>query len=569
MAELPRYQPTGRVFADVPQLDFANVRESFKQSQNMTNALDKLSQFAYKQAALNVETEAEQFSIDNPITLEQLQEAEKSGITAADLVKASGGGAIWQKTVKKFQAEQLRGQLEVQANTEALRIKQMVDSGELTNPQEIKSKFVSLQAGMVKPLIGLDAESAIKFQHSTGALIKNLEKASYDKLSDNYKLLKQVEAGDYKKVALEAINVIHETILNPKIRNAQISLVRKTYAELAKEGGPEYALTEIRVMDKEIEESEINNFAKTGLKDTFATNRFEAMTRIRNGDFGEKTEIYKSLPVDMQTKIRVAISDSWTSLEQSKANKEKEDKSIADATFRDSVILKTPRGKSGKLNDYDIAFRSGALSFSEWKTANNPESPSGDPLAISQLEGKISRGLITDIKQLPAGLPPKAIAKLNDLIINQDSKDAMKTIYIGANVPIDAFSFDTNQTSRKTKIEGIFRDIRNQTDKNGNLLYPNQMKAAKIAVEMYNGDSDTVSNKDTQKSKLKSLNKLIPKSQFDYDAVIPKEQLKKIAEEKITFMNRSERETWVKNVLAYQKAREKTGISASSIDTGD
>jgi hypothetical protein len=145
----------------------------------------------------------------------------------------------------------------------------------------------------------------------------------------------------------------------------------------------------------------------------------------------------------------------------------------------------------------------------------------------------------------------------------------MKTIYIGANVPLDAFSFDTNQTSRKTKIEGIFRDIRNQTDKNGNLLYPNQMQAAVKAVEMYNGDSDTVSNKTIQISKLIAVNKLISKDDFNYDIVIPKEQLKRIAEEKITFMNRSERETWVKNVLAYQKAREKTGLSASSIDIGN
>lgn len=569
MAELTKYQQTGRVFADVPQLDFANVRESFKKSASMSAGLDRLSEYAFKEAGESAQKQAMQAAIDNPITLEQLKEAEKSGITAEDLVKATGGGKIWQETMRKFQAEQLRGQLEVQANTEALSIKQMVDLGQLTSPGEIKAKFTALQTGMVKPLVGLDPESAIKFQHATGGLIKNLEKAAYDKLADNYKIAKQVETGDYRKVALESIDTIFETEVDPEIINAKVSLIRKTFTGLANEGGADFALTELRAIDKEIEDRQVNSFAKAGLKNTFATDRFEAMTKIRNGDFGEKTAIYQSLPIEMQTKIRVAISESWTSLEQAKANKEKEQKSAADTAFRDGVISKTARGKSGKLNDYDKAFLGGALSFSEWKTANNPEGASGDPLVLSQLEGKIARGLITNITQLPAGLPPKAIAKLNDLINNQDSKDALKTIYIGAQVPLDAFSFDTNQTARKTKIEGIFRDIRNQVDKDGNLLYPNQMKAAIAAVEAYNSDSSTVSNKDIQKSKLKALNKLIPKDNFDYDIVIPKDKLEKIAEQKISFMNRSERETWVKNVLAYQKAREKTGLPASSIDIGN
>jgi hypothetical protein len=568
MAELPRYQQTGRVFADVPQLDFANVRESFKRSQSMAAGLDRLSSFAGKFAEKAIEEQVQKSVVNNPITLEQLQEAEKSGITAEDLVKASGGGMLWQETMRKVQAEQLRGQLEVQANTEALKIKQMVDLGELTSPSEIKDKFVSLQTGMVKPLIGLDPESAIKFQHSTGGLIKNLEKAAYDKLADNYKVGKQVETGDYKKVALESIDTIFDTEVDPEIINAKVSLIRKTFTGLANEGGADFALTELRAIDKEIEERQVNSFAKAGLKNTFANDRFEAMTKIRNGDFGEKTAIFKSLPIELQTKIRVAISDSWTSLEQAKANKEKEDKSIADNKFRTNVVSKTSRGKSGKLNDYDNAFLSGALSFSEWKTANNPEGSVGDPLLISQIETKIARGIITNITQLPAGLSPKAIGNFNRLIGNQDSKDALKTIYIGANVPLDAFSFDTNQTARKTKIEGIFRDIRNQTDKNGNLLYPNEVQAAVKAVEMYNGDTDIVSSKVTQKAKLTAATKLIPKEDFDYDVVISKDKLKEIAESKISFMNRSERETWVKNVLAYQEARKKTGLSASSVEAG-
>ena len=113
MAELTKYQQTGRVFSDVPQLDFANVRESFKRSQSLTSALDRISSFAFKGAAQETERVAERFAIDNPLTIDQVKEASKSGVTAEDLVAASGGGKVWQDTVRKMQGEQLRTQLEV------------------------------------------------------------------------------------------------------------------------------------------------------------------------------------------------------------------------------------------------------------------------------------------------------------------------------------------------------------------------------------------------------------------------------------------------------------------------
>ena len=71
MADLPRYQSTGRVYADLPQLDFANVRESFKQSQSLSNQLDRLSNYAFTEVGKTTEKAAEKFALDNPITIDQ------------------------------------------------------------------------------------------------------------------------------------------------------------------------------------------------------------------------------------------------------------------------------------------------------------------------------------------------------------------------------------------------------------------------------------------------------------------------------------------------------------------
>lgn len=557
MAELPKYQQTGRIFADVPQLDFANVRESFKAAQSMSAGLDRLSQFAFKDAAEIAQQAAMRAAIDQPITLEQLKEAEKSGITAEDLVKATGGGRIWQETMRKFQAEQLRNQLEVAANTEALAIKQMVDTNQLVDPAEIKAKFEALQTGMVKPLIGLDPESALKFQHSTGGLIKNLEKAAYDKLGDNYKLGKQVEAGDYKVVALESIDTIFETEVDPEIIKAKVSLIRKTFAGLANEGGNEFALSEVRSLDKEIEQRQISSFAKEGLKSEFAADRFEAMTRIRNGDFGEKTAIYNSLPADTQAKIRVAVSESWTSLESSKLQKTKEEKDAADKSFRIKVL-----GNKKKLNLYDEAFLDGTLSLSEWK-ASKEEGGEGDPVMMSNIQNNIMDNRITSVDQLPAGLTPKAKAKFNLMIRDQDEKNAKKIIRQGANISEGSAFHTESQSAKYAKIEVVYDRLKSETNENGTFKYASKADAALAAIKEHSNSTDVTTALQGQRRALKEATKEISAEDFDYDIPRSEKLLKEYAAKNVAF---SQRDKWVKSVLRYQQNKKQTQKSVYDLN---
>jgi hypothetical protein len=63
MAELPRYQETGRIYSDLPSFDFANVREGMRLSQTLTNSLDRLSEFAQKTAEKDAERKAEEFAM--------------------------------------------------------------------------------------------------------------------------------------------------------------------------------------------------------------------------------------------------------------------------------------------------------------------------------------------------------------------------------------------------------------------------------------------------------------------------------------------------------------------------
>ena len=57
MARLPRYQESGLISADIPRMDFANIREQTRQTQTIGEALSKISQFAFGAAQQQREQE--------------------------------------------------------------------------------------------------------------------------------------------------------------------------------------------------------------------------------------------------------------------------------------------------------------------------------------------------------------------------------------------------------------------------------------------------------------------------------------------------------------------------------
>ena len=202
MADLPSYQSTGRVYSDLPQLDFANVRESFKQSQALSSQLDRLSTYAFKEMGKQTETQAAQFAVDNQLTIEQVREAAKSGIKPEDLIKASGGGEIWQATISKIQGEQLRSQLEVLGKQALLDLQTQVDTNQIADMSEVKAKQEAIVNGMRKTL-SFAPDSVLRFDATMGSITSALYKEAQDKLVKDYKL------GDH-------ISIIKNTVIHIK-----------------------------------------------------------------------------------------------------------------------------------------------------------------------------------------------------------------------------------------------------------------------------------------------------------------------------------------------------------------
>jgi hypothetical protein len=311
MADLPRYQSTGRVYSDLPQLDFANVRESFKQSQALSTQLDRLSAYAFTEMGKTTVKQAEQFALDNPITKEDLINAQSSGI---DLIKASGGGQLWEDTLRKFQGEQLRSQLEVHGQAALTDILSQVERRELTDPSEIKQKLEAAVTGFEKPLANISPESAVRFKQSMGATAGAFYKEATKKLTADFINDQQILAEENFIYSTKAAEAMIATITEPALQNeAKNLLIRRVY-EQAREGGTEFAKKQVNAFTTRFEELVSNKFETEALSKSFASNPVTGlpdisltMQKLANNELGEFSDLWANYGQDKKDKVMESV----------------------------------------------------------------------------------------------------------------------------------------------------------------------------------------------------------------------------------------------------------------------
>lgn len=330
MAELTKYQQTGRVFSDVPQLDFANVRESFKRSQSLTSALDRISSFAFKGAAQETEKVAERFAIDNPLTIDQVKEASKSGVTAEDLVAASGGGKIWQDTVRKMQGEQLRTQLEVVGKQALLDLQTQVDTNQITNMNDVRAKQEAIVNGLRKTL-SFSPDSVVRFDTTMGSVTSALYKEAQDKLVKDYKINQQAQSRmnvDNSIIAYRAL-LKHEDVQSPEmLREIEYALGEQIYRQSA-EGGADFALKTRDEFFKRMQEEKLTNLTSIAVSPAFAKDSTEALNKIAKGDFTtldgrNYSGIFNSIDMKDKAAVRSFVREQFIAINATKDAEEKD-----------------------------------------------------------------------------------------------------------------------------------------------------------------------------------------------------------------------------------------------------
>ena len=516
MAELPKYQQTGRIFSDVPQLDFANVRESFKRSQSIANSLDRLSEFAGKTAQVQVERQAEQFAVENPITIEQLQNAQKSGVSADDLIKASGGGTIWQETIRKFQGEQLRSQLEVVGQKALADIQTQVQLGQLTDINEIKAKYESAINGMESPIAQINPESALRFKQSMASTANSFYKEATKKLENDYKIDQQILSQANLETTVQVARSTIATINDPQMLNEAKNVLYKRVYEQAKEGGAEFAQAQANSFLKAFEEEKINHFVGVVVDKSYAPDMLTAVTKIREGNFGESTMLYNSLDEPAKKKVRQEALSTWSDL-HSAAKKEQEMLAIENKKVNDVEVitmLSMPENTRQRIKLAQDLYKKDAISLDTLRSEMNPkksDEDDGDVLAGARAEAAIIYGQITtepQLRQTYPGLTSKQIKKLLPTMASKVVANAKGKIRVAAGAAEDPMAVIDEPTAKRVQsITNIYDKYRSETNPDGTFKY-NVEQASELAINEYPKNNAYQKSLTAQKNSYTSIKKV-------------------------------------------------------------
>jgi hypothetical protein len=314
MAELPRYRPLGVALAPAPRIDYAGAGAAEARGwQSMSQALDRMSSYAFEEAGKRAEREGEAFGYKLEVTPEQLKAAAESGRSIDDIV--GDPGTIFGAASRASVGLRLKTQLEGQAREDLSTLAAMIEGGERVDTEDLKVKIDGMMAGHADVLSQIDPKLAYNYRATVGTLASSVYKNA---LEQEYKLrsaalLTQVDrAVEQTERALQQIYKADKGAtkevdgVTVYVADVEADLALQSLLNSAIETNDVTVIGKITAGVKELKEN-----AKINALREFARENMGKVD-LNNGVFGDKTALYQSLDEDGKAAVRNAVRDEKT-----------------------------------------------------------------------------------------------------------------------------------------------------------------------------------------------------------------------------------------------------------------
>jgi hypothetical protein len=497
MAELPRYQPTGYLPADVPRLDFANIKESVAMTQGISAALDRLSNFAFKEAAETAQREGAQYGVENAPTMDQVLKAQDQGKTPQELFAKPG--TYFGDAARKVQAQQVRIDFEAKARQNLEAVSSAIESGvfDLDKIQSEIKAITTKNGSYRKVLASVDADEALKFSAS----ITSAGNAVYKKATDQYLKLVGMQneklvtdsLNSYSTMIADVLKAEQDpTMLAERIRaeeNSAIKLIERS-------SRPEFVKQKRDELQDKIYSNIVDHLINS------SPNATQALLKLQKGDVGNLSELYKGLDKDkLGAMFLKRATEQASSLSAAKNIEKLGNEEMVNNLLIDYYNPATSAAKKRQIG-LQIA-RSKVLSIDQMEKFLNPSSD-GDSAVFSNISLQVRTGVITDLNDLRkisarSGISGKQLADLSKQLIDRTEKDeGQAAAIIRRNAGLPDVSVGKNAANahafvKEAKITEYYNEVkRAQIAETGSF---DPKAVANMAIQRY----DEVDKKNTQK----------------------------------------------------------------------
>ena len=402
---LPTYQSSGLLSQPSPKLDFADLRESERSSQMMSQSLDRLSEFAFKAAAKQAVREGEQWAYNNPITPAQLDQASK-GIEdlAASLPKA---GTFFGDSARKIQAGQLRADLELAARSEIADISKMVEAGQITSMAQLDDRFYGISKGYGKFIAKIDPEQANQFSASVATAANPVYQSAAKKIGEMASKAKQEQTNvalSYTDMILRN-NIEIETDVE-KLDKMNSNERKRILDNAALTNDPTFFAAKQKELDTLQERAYVDVISKYVQTDEFSlatgafgiSNKFQ---KLEEGNAGKYKDVWTKLPTETRKKIIDQFYDS-ESKRAKLINDDVQTKEKLGKTQALETLYEFYQGKRTVDDTVNTLIRTGQATPSIIKSLTSGEEQATNPNMYFFVEGQVDKGIVSkdDIEKL-------------------------------------------------------------------------------------------------------------------------------------------------------------------------
>ena len=347
MARLPRYQESGLISADIPRMDFANVREASRQAQTIGDALTKISDFAFGQ-------------------VRQQQEQRN-----------------------KLLAIQARTDLEMQAELELANLNLQVETGQLKNQKVIQETITALGQSGARALGQLSVEQANGYMNSIMGRGRAILAKSSDRIVKEYQANLDLMATDTIKANTINLESVYETA--PTIEDAYKEVLESRARVSAIAMQTSNPVKYMQEFEKSTISARDNVLVRAFSAPDFADRPSAALQRLDKGDAGRYSQIWGQMTIDEKEAVRERMfkrqADIYSQTEKErKANQEAN--RITGLDIREQLY----RGKIGPNEAIRRLRAIDDISGSEMQSILKGESGGANDELYGRFEGLVDRG---------------------------------------------------------------------------------------------------------------------------------------------------------------------------------
>lgn len=304
---LPVYRKQGIMYADLPRIETANLKESAASFDTINRRLDQLSSFIDREGTKQAKEQAMQYAAQNPVTQEQINEAVASSGEGKSWLSALTGGNVYDDTLKAAQGSMLANQLSIEAQKKFRELQVKAENNQLSF-DDAQIEIQDIIDGYATTIGAFSPEASVKARASmatagNGVLKSVAEKqskifaaAQAAKLDDDIFSVRRFAEDEFYRG--DSWNPTTQTYIRAEDR---IQAIFEPIESQAWAMGQEGRVPKLLAAKRE---ARINGVTRGLLDEKFAASPTKAYKRIINGDLGEYESSWAMMSDDERDKVK-------------------------------------------------------------------------------------------------------------------------------------------------------------------------------------------------------------------------------------------------------------------------